>query len=348
MTQPLQPVLQDIFLRPDGSKVTASDQWSQQRQVLLSILLEHQYGKLPEEPSTVHCKLLHSAHIKHVNQAQLMTFRVQVEGVFSACFVMQVWVPHKRPGKELWPVILTGDSCWHYATDMVKEEILRRGYVLAQFNRVELAADVAHTGPLPAYAALAIWAWGYHRCVDALSQLDFVQAQQIAIVGHSRGGKAALLAGATDERIALTSANNSGAGGAGSYQWLGQGAETLANMVQAFPHWFSPRLATYKGKESTLPFDQHYLKALIAPRALLTTEAIDDLWANPEGSWQTHLAAREVYRFLNAEQRIAMVTRAGGHAHTWADWRALLDFADAQWSDTYTLTCINIQSIATP
>jgi hypothetical protein len=334
MTQPLLPVLQDLFSRPDGSKINSPGQWPQQRQVLLSILLDHQYGVLPAKPLDVRSELLHSAYIQHVSHARLMTFRIKVEGQFSASFVMQVWVPHKRTGKEQWPVVLTGDGCWHYATDTVKEEILRRGYVLAQFNRVELAADVVLTEPYPAHAALATWAWGYHRCVDALSQLDFIQPQRIAIVGHSRGGKAALLAGATDERIALTSANNSGAGGAGSYQWQGQGAETLADVVQAFPHWFCPRFAGYKGKESTLPFDQHFLKALIAPRALLTTEAADDLWANPEGSWQTHLAAREAYHFLNAEQRIAMVTRAGGHAHTLADWCALLDFADAQWSDT--------------
>ena len=55
-----------------------------------------------------------------------------------------------------------------------------------------------------------------------------------AVVGHSRGGKAALLAGATDERIALTSANNSGAGGAGCFRWQAPGSETLAQVVDAF------------------------------------------------------------------------------------------------------------------
>ena len=177
--------------------------------------------------------------------------------------------------------------------------------------------------------ALAVWAWGYHRAVDALFQLDFVDQDCIAVVGHSRGGKAALLAGACDERIALTSANCSGAGGAGCFRFLGAGSETLADVLHAFPHWMSPNLAQFAGREDTLPFDQHFLKALIAPRALLTTEALQDLWANPLGTWLTHLAGREAYRFLGVPDRMAIRVREGGHDHCTADWLALLDFCES-------------------
>ena len=188
------------------------------------------------------------------------------------------------------------DACWHYACDAVVAAMLERGYVFAQFNRVEVASDrtgvatqhnsrVFRDRPVGALAAWA-WAWAYHRAVDGLVQLAFVDRDRIAAVGHSRGGKAALLAGATDERIAVTSANNSGAGGAGCFRWQAPGAETLADVVSAFPHWFGPQLKLYVGRENELPFDQHFLKALVAPRALLTTEALGDLWANPTGSWQ--------------------------------------------------------------
>lgn len=162
--------------------------------------------------------------------------------------------------------------------------------------------------------------------MDAFIQLDGVDASRIAVVGHSRGGKAALLAGATDERIALTCANASGAGGAGCFRLTGPGAESLADVVRAFPHWFSPNLAQFAGREDALPFDQHFLKALIAPRTLLTTEALQDQSANPPGAWLTHLAAREVYQFLGVEDRIAIAFRDGGHDHSMADWRTLLDF----------------------
>jgi len=158
-----------------------------------------------------------------------------------------------------------------------------------------------------------------------------VDAAHIAITGHSRGGKAVLLAGATDERIALTCANNSGAGGAGCFRWQGPACETLADLLRSFPYWFGPDMQAFANREAELPFDQHFLKALIAPRGLLTTEALGDLWANPTGTWQTHLAAREVYRLLGAEERIGIWYRDGGHDHGLADWRAFLDYLEGQF-----------------
>jgi dienelactone hydrolase len=259
--------------------------------------------------------------VRRLESARLWTCRVLADGAHS--FTLRVFAP---AGDGPHAVVLNGDACWHYATDDVIADILHRGYAFAQFNRVEIAPDMPGTR-LPV-GALAAWAWGYHRAVDALGQLDLVDPTRIAVVGHSRGGKAALLAGATDERIALTSANNSGAGGAGCLRVSGPGAETLADVTRAFPHWFGPDLAAYAGREHALPFDQHFLKALVAPRALLTTEALDDHWANPSGSWHTHQAARAVYELLGAGERIAITFRPGGHDHAPMDWTTLLDYCD--------------------
>ena len=104
-----------------------------------------------------------------------------------------------------------------------------------------------------------------------------------------------------------------------------------AAAVQRFHYWFVPRLRTFVGQEKRLPFDQHFLKALVAPRALLSTEAIGDLWANPYGTQQSHLGAKAVYEFLGAGDRIGIHFRKGGHDHTAEDWRALVDFADKQF-----------------
>jgi hypothetical protein len=249
-------------------------------------------------------------------------------------FLLDMLVP---PGDIPFPVVLTGDGCWRYITDDITREVLRRGYILAVFNRVEIVPDnyrservssLYRVYPEGDYGALAAWAWGYHRCVDFLLSLDCVDATRIAIVGHSRGGKAALLAGAIDERIALTAPNNSGCGGAGCFRWQGHGSETLAHILDPVPYWFSPRLKEFVGREELLPFDQHSLKALVAPRALLSTEALGDLWANPTGTWLTYLAAREAYRFLDAEERIGIWYREGDHDHGQPDWEAFLDFVD--------------------
>lgn len=325
--------LPNPFVFTDGTPLTSVADWPKRRQEILDLVVGIEYGGMPPSPASTRGELLHSQTLKPLGGAQYQTIRVtsEIGGEFS--FLLQLTIP---PGDGPFPVILSGDSCWKYVTDEVTAEVVGRGFILAQFNRVVLAPDVYNTDrtsglypyfPDSTFGALSAWAWGYHRCVDVLTKMDCVDASRIAIAGHSRGGKTVLLAGATDERIALTCANNSGAGGAGCFRWQGPESETLGDLIRAIPYWFGPELNRYLGKESELPFDQHFLKALIAPRALLTTESTGDLWANPEGTWQTHRAAREVWRFFHADDRLGIVYRQGEHQHGLADWRTLLDFA---------------------
>jgi hypothetical protein len=222
----------------------------------------------------------------------------------------------------------------------VAHEALSRGYALATFNRTEIVPDnyrndrdtaLYRVYPEGDFGALAAWAWGYHRVIDFLLTQDYVNPEQISVVGHSRGGKTVLVAGATDERIALTAPNNSGSGGAGCYRWHGEGGEKIDDGMRMVPYWYTPRMNDYLGREEALPFDQHSLKAMVAPRALLSTEALGDVWANPTGTWQTFDAAREIYRFLGVEERIGIWYRDGDHAHGLVDWKAFLDFADLQF-----------------
>jgi len=327
--------LPDPFCSGDGMRVPTAMQWPQRRQEMRDQIVEIEYGGLPPTPEETRWELLHESLVKSLD-ARIITGRVVAGRSRPFGFLMQLLVP---PCSGPFPVVLTGDACWRYATDEVAAEVLRRGFILAQFNRVEIVPDALgservsglyQTFPESTFGALAAWAWGYHRCVDVLVGLGFADASRIAVVGHSRGGKTALLAGATDERIALTSANNSGAGGAGCWRVQGEHAETLADLIRVFPYWFGPRMREYVGRETELPFDQHFLKSLVAPRALLTTEGLGDLWVNPTGTWETHRAAREVYRFLNAEERIGIWFREGGHNHGLADWRVFLDFMDWQ------------------
>lgn len=321
--------LPELFRFNSGAPVRGPAQWPARRAEVLAITTSLVYGVLPPAPASLRCEILHDATVQRLHQARLLSCRVAIDGRHA--FMLRVYVPS---GDGPFPVVLNGDGCWHYATDAVIGEILRRAMVFAQFNRVEVSADVvgahAPSHALPWFdglscGAIAAWAWAYQRAVDALCTLDFVDRQAIAVAGHSRGGKAALLAGAMDERIALTCANNSGAGGAGCFSWQPAGSESLSDITASFPHWFNQVLATYAGREKTLPFDQHFLKALVAPRALLTTEALGDLWANPQGSWYTHCAAKAVYDMLGAGPSLAIAFREGGHDHSLADWTVFLD-----------------------
>ena len=129
--------------------------------------------------------------------------------------------------------------------------------------------------------------------------------------------------------MALTHSNGSGAAGAGCYRVLGDKSEDLHSVVTHFPFWFVPHFSDFIGFVDRLPVDQHELRALIAPRALFTTETLDDKWANPAGTQASFVASQLVFDFLGAGDKNGIHFRSGPHAYTDADCFALLDFADA-------------------
>lgn len=330
--------LPDLFLFNDGARVATAGDWHAKRKEWLDVILEIEYGKMPPVPDKVRAEILSSSAARYLDGARYSQYHIitSEEPLFQ--FRLDLLVP--KDTESPLPVILNGDGCWRYITDDVSLDVLRRNYILAVFSRVEIVPDVHHPErnvglyrlyPGSDFGAIAAWAWGFHRCIDFLQTLDYVNPEKIAVSGHSRGGKTALLAGATDDRIALTLANDSGACGAGCFRLQGEGSETIADITRNFPHWFSPRLNAYISRETELPFDQHCLKAAVAPRALLTTEALGDLWANPTGTWHTYNAAGDVYKFLGVENKIGIFYREGGHQHSREDWQTHLDFADWQF-----------------
>ena len=322
----------DPFLSASGVRVKSPTEWPGRRRDIQALLLAYEYGHLPPPGAMrVEPAAESTAPALDAPEEQLR-LACGSEGQFALS--LRLTVPRGCPGQ--YPVIVTGDLCWGRAAGAA--EAVRRGYALAEFDRTDAAPDspdqdrgVLALSPGCDGGTLAAWAWGFHRVVDYLVTRPDVDPRRIIVTGHSRGGKAALLAGALDERVALTAPNDSGCGGAGSFRHQGSGSEDLDAITSAFPYWFHPRLRGFAGQEDRLPFDQHFLLSLVAPRALLTTNALGDLWANPAGGQQTYLAAREVYRFLGAEGRIGNHYREGVHAQTAEDWDTLLDFADAQF-----------------
>ncbi|MHB9106571.1 MAG: dienelactone hydrolase family protein [Armatimonadota bacterium] len=330
-----QHLLPDLLLFADGRRVETPDQWPTRRAELLEAILDFEYGHLPPAPEGMTVSLLHPTGFYPVPGAGLAQYRLSFPDGLG--FTVALVTP---PGTGPFPLIIDGDACWRFLTDDILALAVRRGYAVAYFNRTELAPDAYHSrrdeGLYAAYpegdfGALSAWAWGFHRVVDFALGLENIDGDRIAATGHSRGGKTALLAGATDGRIALTAPNNSGCGGAGCYRYPDEGGERLEDLIRMIPYWFSPRLREYAGRVDELPFDQHGVKALVAPRAFLSTEALGDLWASPRGTRLTHEAAKDVYRLLNAESRIGIVFREGGHDHGLRDWEVLLDFADWQF-----------------
>lgn len=328
----------DLLTFDDGTNVEKST-WAVRRDELYKAIIPHEYGALPPESGSVEVIQLSGTRIKPDGLITYNQYEVRCSvGSGEVSFMLQTWIPE---GDGPFPVILDGDGCWRYYDDHIVADVTKRGYVAASFNRTALAADNADryrdTGlyriyPDGEFGALAAWAWGYHRCADALETFEFVRSDQIAITGHSRGGKAVLLAGATDERIALTNPNCSGAGGSGLNRLKARGAETIADFIRGnIGFWFGNHLKAYAERDGELPYDQHFLHALVAPRFLLVTDASDDAWANPPGSYAACQAARSVYAILGRNRAIGWIFREGGHAHSPADYESLLDFADQQF-----------------
>ena len=327
--------LPDLLTFNDGHPVKTPADWGKRRQEVADAILELEYGKFPPTPPGATSIDFASDSIPRTGLPDGSHFRTSLvsvkDNVRSVSFHMDLFLP---PGEGPFPVLLYGDGCWFCITDAIRKDIIDRGYVLAVFNRNEMARDKPNRRdcgiwdlyPGGDFSTLAVWAWCYHRAVDALVQLPFVNAKKIAITGHSRGGKTVLLAAATDERIAAVGANNSGCGGAGCYRILGRDCETLQAITKQFPHWFNPAICDYIGRETELPFDQHFLKALVAPRAYWEGTALEDIWSNPPGSVATFEAAREIYRLLGAEDKCAFETREGNHAHSAVSFHQFLDF----------------------
>lgn len=329
--------LPDLFQFNNNTLLTSPADWPHRQQELLDAVVPLEYGPIPPT-APVRSELLSSHPLAEPAGSRHLQFRLRVETTPQLSFTIDLYIP---ASDNPLPVILDGDMCWPHLDRTIYRLVMENQVILAAFNRTEIVPDHDQYGrttglyaafPDLGFGALSAWAWGYHRTVDFLLTLPEVDAAKIAISGHSRGGKAVLLAGVTDKRIALTNPNNSGCGGAGCYRLQGPNSETLGDIMRRYGYWFNPLLAEFIGRESELPFDQHFLKAAVAPRLLLTTEALGDLWSNPSGTWHTHTSALEIYRFLGIEDKLGIWYRPGGHAHGPEDFQALLDFIKWQFN----------------
>ncbi len=335
---PVIAELPDPFLKEGGERIHARSEWKAQRRALMDKVLRYEYGALPPVPRNVAGRELSTRHVEGLD-ADEKIIELSMGPKSAVTTHITLTFPH---GAGPFPIILRGDfiagdkGSWRKLDPEIVAAVVKRGYALAEFDRAEIAKDSAErNGVYAAYpnyngSRLSAWAWAYHRVIDYLVKQPYVNSKRIVVTGHSRGGKAVLLAGATDERIAVTAPNNSGCGGAGCFRFQAQKSEDITAILRNFPFWFQPEFQKFVGHVDRLPVDQHTVKALVAPRALLSTEGLDDLWANPEGTQQTYLAAREVYDFLGSRDRIGIVYRPGGHAHGLIDWITLLDFSDWQ------------------
>jgi cephalosporin-C deacetylase-like acetyl esterase len=245
---------------------------------------------------------------------------------------LEVFIPH---GQGPFPAVVeVGSGRTGHLAGYLSSTAARRGYVVCTFDRLDAftARDVYLDYE---YNQLGWWAYAASRCIDYLCRLDEVDQSRIAAIGHSRGGKMSLIAAALDERItaSIPSHTGSAAGTVPPWRYMGEkyGAETLEASTRLYPYWNHPRMRFFSGRENKLPFDSHFLMALVAPRALLVTEGDADDVGEPWGGQQAYLATRKVYELLGHPERCNIAFSSGGHRLAEEVKEQYVDWLDMQF-----------------
>lgn len=196
------------------------------------------------------------------------------------------------------------------------------------------------------WGAIGAWAWGISRIADYLQTDNTVDAKHLAVIGHSRLGKTSLWAGTQDQRLSIVISNDSGEGGAALMRR--DFGETTAIITKAFPHWFTPKYASYAGNAAACPVDAHMLIALAAPRPIYIASAAEDHWADQRGEFFSGKVASAVYALFGKKGIVANEppaidtpvgdfigyhNRTGKHDVTDYDWTQYLQFAKRHWGN---------------
>ena len=349
---PVRTAMPDPLVTDDGQKIATADQWKQRRGAMKRIIEYYAPGHAPPPPGNV------TGH-------ELLSMKV-MDGKVTCRFVRLTFGPGEKLGFDLnvfvpaetdankapFPTIVQPAFSAVHAADHAfgSWEITAQAYAEAASPRLcdrclRLSAVRSRQGPgLPAVGLLSGLSrrplgrfgglgLGDVALVDYLQTRPFADWAKIIAVGHPRLGKTALVAGAFDERFALTAPAGSGCGGTGAYRFNGKGRggkEGLEDATKHFPQWFGPRLAEFSGQVEKLPFDQHWLIALVAPRLCIAADGLSDPYANGNALAQSYLAAKPVYALLGVPDHLGINFRPGGHKLAPEDWQAILDFSDQQ------------------
>ena len=343
------------------------DEWiGVQRPKTLELFRKHIYGRNPvERPKDLKFEILKEDPKAMNGVATLKEVRISYSGPGGKSgFNLIVFVPNEA--KQPAPGFLLICNRDRSNIDPNRKEksgfwpaemIVEKGYVAATFHNSELSTDkhlhfnngvhqvfdrFEGERPGDAWATIAGWAWGASRALDYFESDAAVNARKIAVVGHSRGGKTSLWAGANDERFAMAISNNSGCTGAALARR--KKGERVARINKSFPHWFCGNYKNFNDREDDLPVDQHQLIALMAPRPVYVASASKDAWADPEGEYLAAYHAGPVYRLFDLqgleeskipepqkplhEGQVGYHLRDGKHNLTEYDWEQYLAFGD--------------------
>jgi hypothetical protein len=360
----LPPLMKD----DDGQPITTTAQWAAKRAKLLDLFRNELYGYSPERPKDEWFEIAKIDRQAMGGAATLKLVNIHLGAQPEAPVIhLNLFIPNNRTKPApAFLLICNRDRENIDPTRKIKsdfwpaEQIVARGYAAASFFNGDVAPDKydGFTTGIHAYlqnpaarkfnswGTIAAWAWGGSRVMDYFETDPDIDEKHCAVTGHSRGGKTALWCGAQDERWALTISNCSGCSGAAiARRRFGESLKVIQN---AFKHWFCGNYRKYIDREDDLPFDQHELVALVAPRAVYVTSADEDLWADQRGEWLAIHEAEPVWKLFGRKglpsdimppldkpligDGMGYHIRTGEHNYKVFDWNAHMDLADREFN----------------
>ena len=347
--------LPELLTFKNGNPVETVEDFEKRRDEIKLLLQEHEYGYIPANPNHLRVEVVSTDKVFCAGKAPLvkLSFTVTIdEEEFS--FPVNAVIP-KTPGKHpaFVHINFRPDVPDKY---MLSEEIVDRGFATFSFCYNDVTTDnndfsdgiAKFLSPKHrkqnSPGKIAMWAWAAMRVMDYIVALDNIDTDNVAVVGHSRLGKTALLAGAFDDRFKYVISNCSGCSGAAILR--GKTGENLAVLTGVRPFWFCPKYQNYAVHEQTLPLDQHFLLAASAPRHILVGSAREDTWADPESEFLSAHLASEVYEKIYGikglvhngvipeaktvldEGNILYHVREGLHYFSREDWQTYMNYID--------------------
>lgn len=354
--------LPEVLITLQEETVSSVSAWEKKRRPEIVRLFEDNvYGQLPGDYDKMSSTVTHEETNAMDGKAHLKEVTITVwKANKSVDIHLILFTPVNKKRAPVFLLINNRDKSNTDPTRNTKsgfwpaEMVIDSGYAVAAFHVSDAAPDNKDTyqnGVLQLYPeqltidngmkAIGSWAWAASRVLDYFKTNKDIDAKQVNLVGHSRGGKAALWAGAQDQRFAMIFSSCSGNTGAAlARRNVGESVKAINT---AFPHWFNNNYKKYNENVASLPVDQHMLIALIAPRPLYTTSATEDLWADPVGSYISISNAQKVYTLYGKKSGLTpdppvpdmpiinsilgYHNRTGAHDLTSYDWGEFIRFA---------------------
>lgn len=342
--------LPDLFKFEDGRKVTAEN--ADERRTEMRVILQREiYGEMPVLPDFVKGEIIEKpkdrdcagkAFIKKIH----LTF--SIKGCeFS--FPFRVVMP-KLVEKPRFVVVINFRD--NLPDEYIPcEELIDRGIGFAQIYYKDVTSDdydmenglsgvLAKAGYTDT-GKIIMWAYAASRVLDYVLETEDIDTEHIAVAGHSRLGKTALVTASFDERFTCAYSNDSGCSGAAITR--DKQGEQIEFITRVFGYWFCKKYKNYVDKHHDLPFDQHFLVATIAPRSVYIASALEDTWADPESEYLCCFAAGDFWKLYGKEgfvgvDRMPGVSevfhegsigyhmRSGVHYFSREDWNKFLDY----------------------